>query len=75
MSMTAKVTKVGNSSAIILPKEWMAKLNLEQGDSVSLTDHAEGLVISPYDSKKARQLELARKVMKENRNMLKKLAE
>ncbi|WP_206018684.1 AbrB/MazE/SpoVT family DNA-binding domain-containing protein [Rubritalea profundi] len=75
MAMTAKVTKVGNSSALILPKELMAKLNLEQGDSVSLTEVAAGVVISPYDRQKERQLEIAKKVMRENRNMLKKLAE
>ncbi len=73
--MTAKVTKVGNSSALILPKDLMAKLNLVQGDSVSLTEVAQGVVISPYDIKKERQLEIAKKVMRENRNMLKKLAE
>lgn len=75
MALTAKVTKVGNSSALILPKELMARLNLQQGDSVSLTEVAQGVVISPYDEKKERQLDIAKKVMRENRNMLKKLAE
>ncbi|MEJ6701950.1 MAG: AbrB/MazE/SpoVT family DNA-binding domain-containing protein [Akkermansiaceae bacterium] len=75
MSVTAKITKVGNSSALIIPKEIMDRLNLTQGDSVNISETADGVCVTPYDEKKARQLDLARKIMRENRNMLKKLAE
>lgn len=53
----------------------MARLNLDQGDSVNLVETAEGILITPYDDGAARQMELAAKVMRENRNMLRKLAE
>ena len=75
MATTAKITKVGNSSALIIPREIMQKLNLAQGDSLSISETSEGVLLTPYDEKKARQLEMARKIMRENRNMLKKLAE
>ena len=53
----------------------MQKLNLQQGDSLSISETPDGVLLTPYDEKKAHQLDLARKIMRENRNMLKKLAE
>ena len=75
MSIVSKIRKVGNSSAVILPKEIMQRLNLQQGDEVNLIDSEDGILLSPYDEKASHQMELAAKVMRENRNMLKKLAE
>lgn len=75
MVATTKITKVGNSSAIILPKELMERLKLRQGDEVSIGDVPNGILISPYNEQKERQLDRAREIMRENRNMLKKLAE
>ncbi len=75
MTMASKVRKVGNSSAIILPRDVMSRLRLEQGDAVNLVETSEGLLITPYDDGVSRQMELAARVMRENRNMLKKLAE
>ena len=75
MATASKVRKMGNSSAVILPKEYMARFNLDQGDPVNLIETAEGILITPYDDGTARQMELAAKVMRENRNMLRKLAE
>jgi len=75
MTTVAKITKVGNSSAIIIPKEIMTQLHLEQGDTVNITQTSNGIEVTPYDAQKARQLELAREIMRNNRNMLKKLAE
>ena len=75
MKTESKVRRVGNSSAVILPKEVLARLHLEQGDAVHLVETSEGVLITPYDDRAKRQMELAAKVMRENRNMLKKLAE
>ena len=75
MAKESKVRQMGNSSAVILPKEYMAKFQLKQGDAVNLVETAEGILITPYDKEMDIQMELATKVMRENRNMLKKLAE
>ena len=75
MTIASKVRQMGNSSAVILPKEYMDRFHLDQGDQVNLIETAEGILITPYDDGVARQMELAAKVMRENRNMLKKLAE
>jgi len=75
MSTVTKIRKVGNSSAVILPKELLGRLRVEQGDEVNLIPIEDGIKITSYDENISRQMELAAKVMKENRQMLKKLAE
>ena len=45
-----KITQIGNSMGVILPKEILAKMNLEKGDTVYLTEAANGgFKLSPYD--------------------------
>lgn len=72
---TVKVTTVGNSAGIILPKELLEKLRVSKGDTLTVTETSRGLEITAYDEKMSRQLEIAERIMRENRNMLKKLAE
>ena len=55
---------------IILPKEIIAKMNLDKGDSVWLTENAEGISLSPYDTEFAEQMDAARTLMKKRRNVL-----
>jgi putative addiction module antidote len=75
MITTVKVTAIGNSAGIILPKELLEKLRISKGDTLTVTETPDGLNLNPYDEKVARQMEVAEKVMRENRNMLKKLAQ
>jgi len=75
MTTTVKVTAIGNSAGIILPKELLEKLRISKGDTLTVTETPDGLNLNPYDEKVARQMEVAEKVMRENRNMLKKLAQ
>jgi len=70
-----KLTQIGNSVGVILPKEILAKMNLEKGDTVYLTEAANGgFKLSPYDDEFERQMEAARRVMKKRRNVLRELA-
>ena len=47
VSMLAlKITKVGNSAGLLLPREALAKLRVEQGDTVYLTETPDGFRIS-----------------------------
>jgi putative addiction module antidote len=69
-----KISKIGNSAGVLLPREALAKLRVEQGDSVFLTETADGYRITPYDPEFERQMTLARKVMKKRRNVLRELA-
>jgi putative addiction module antidote len=69
-----KLTTVGSSTGVVLPKEVLARLKVEKGDSLFLTDSPDGYRITPYDPEFERQMELARRVMRERRDVLKALA-
>ena len=75
MNTTLKITSIGNSARVILPKEILEKLRLSKGDSISVTETPDGLLLSPFDEKISRQMEVAERIMRENRNMLRKLAQ
>lgn len=70
-----KLTQIGNSVGIVLPKELLAKLRVDKGDSLTVTETPDGLQLTPWDEVKQRQLESAERVMRKNRNMLRKLAQ
>ncbi|HNB80289.1 MAG TPA: AbrB/MazE/SpoVT family DNA-binding domain-containing protein [Rhodocyclaceae bacterium] len=69
-----KLTQIGNSVGVILPKEILARLKLEKGDTVFLTDSPEGLRITPYDPSIAEQIEAGRDFMREFRDTFHELA-
>ena len=54
MATTVKVISVGNSSGVILPKETLARLNVQRGDTLYITEGPEGIRLSPFDEEFAR---------------------
>ena len=72
--MRATVTKIGNSTGVILPKEAAARLKVKKGDSVFLTETPDGYSISPYDPEFEAQMMAARRGMSKYRNALHELA-
>lgn len=75
MATTTKVIAIGNSAGIILPKETLARLNVQKGDTLYIVEGALGIRIAPFDQDFATQMEAAREVMRENRDVLQRLAE
>ncbi|OGA64938.1 MAG: transcriptional regulator [Betaproteobacteria bacterium RIFCSPLOWO2_12_FULL_65_14] len=73
--MKIKITTVGNSAGIILPKELLARLRLEKGDTLYAMELPDGIKLSPFDPKLAAQMEVAERVMRRRRTLLRKLAE
>lgn len=69
-----KIRKLGNSMGVVLPKEVIGRLHVEEGDTVFLTESPDGFLITPYDLEFARQIELAKEIMKEDRDILRALA-
>jgi putative addiction module antidote len=69
-----KITQIGNSLGVILPKEVLARLKLEKGDTVHLTESPDGVRLTPHDPAFELQMKAARKVMKERRAVLRELA-
>lgn len=74
MPVKIKITTVGNSAGIILPKELLARLRLGKGDALYATELPDGIKLTPFDPKLAGQMEVAEKVMRKRRTLLRKLA-
>ncbi len=69
-----KLTQIGNSVGVILPKEVLARLKLQKGDTLFMTDSADGIHLSPYDDAFEQQMAIARRIMKDRRQVLRELA-
>ncbi|WIG56214.1 MAG: Prevent host death protein, Phd antitoxin [Rhodanobacteraceae bacterium] len=73
--MKLKVTAIGNSSGVILPRELLARLRVERGDELYALETPDGIRLTTYDPKLAAQMEVAEKIMRRDRAVLHKLAE
>ena len=69
-----KLIKVGTSTGAIIPKEMLARLKVEKGDTLYAIETKEGYLLTPYDPAIADQLEAGREFMKEYRETFKALA-
>ncbi len=69
-----KLRKVGNSVGVLLPQEVLAALNVDQGDTLFFTELPDGYRVTPYDPDFERQMKVAQKVIKRDRNLLRELA-
>ena len=73
--MTAlKLTSIGNSVGVVLPKELLVKLGLQKGDTLHVVETPEGLRLTTADPEFEAQMEVARGLMKKWRNVLRELA-
>jgi putative addiction module antidote len=75
MAIALKITTIGNSVGVVLPKEILSHMNVEKGDTLFVTKTSDGIHLVPFDDTFAVQMEAAREVMRENRDVLRKLAE
>jgi putative addiction module antidote len=69
-----KLTQIGNSIGVILPKEVLAHLKLEKGDTLFYTETPDGLNLTPYDPVLEQQLDAGREFMREFRDTFHALA-
>jgi len=70
-----KIRAVGSSSGTVLPKELLAELGVQQGDTVCVTRAPDGSFrLTPYDETFERQMRAAEEVMREDRDILRALA-
>lgn len=72
--LALKVTQIGNSVGVILPKEALARLKVEKGDCLFLSETPNGLALTPYDPALEEQLEAGREFMREFRDTFHALA-
>ena len=74
MNATLKITRIGNSAGVILPKEVLARLRVGPGDALHLTEAPDGVRLTAHDPDFAATMEIAEEIMREDRNILRKLA-
>lgn len=73
--MTAlKITSVGNSAGVLLPKELLAKLRVDRGDLLHVIETENGIELTAYDPTFDEQMALAEEIMREDRDVLRRLA-
>ena len=69
-----KLTQIGNSVGVILPKEVISRLKLSKGETVFLTETPDGYAITPYDPALEDEIAAGRAFMRDFRNTFHQLA-
>jgi putative addiction module antidote len=69
-----KLTQIGNSVGVILPKEILARLRVAKGDTLFITESPDGVMLTPYDPEVAKQVDAGREFMREFRDTFRELA-
>lgn len=74
MSASLKITKIGNSAGVVLPKELLAKLRAGVGDTLYVSETPDGIRITAADPSFEAKMALAEQIMREDRDILRVLA-
>ncbi|MEI7460424.1 MAG: AbrB/MazE/SpoVT family DNA-binding domain-containing protein [Pirellula sp.] len=71
---TIKIRSIGNSLGVVLPKEMIARLRVAKGDSLFVQETVDGIRLTPYNPEFQQQMEIAKLVMREDRDALRALS-
>ncbi len=69
-----KLTQIGNSVGVVLPKEALARLKVEKGETLFLTETPDGYTLTPYDPSIDEEIRAGRAFMNEFRDTFHQLA-
>ena len=69
-----KLTQIGNSVGVVLPKEALARLKLGKGETVFLTEMPDGYALTPYDPGLEEEIKAGREFMHDFRDTFHQLA-
>ena len=73
--MKLKITGIGNSAGVILPRELLARLRVDKGDELYALETPDGIRLTTHDPEFARKMEVAEQIMRDHRDLLRKLAQ
>jgi len=74
-STALQIRKIGNSVGLILPKELLARLRLQEGDVLHVVEQTErAFKLTPYNPKHAKAMDIARKAFRTYADTFKALA-
>ena len=74
MNKPLKITRIGNSAGIVLPKELLARLRVGPGDALYVSEAPDGVRLTAHDPEFEADMALAEEIMREDRNILRALA-
>jgi putative addiction module antidote len=74
MNASLKITKIGNSAGVVLPKELLAKLRAGVGDTLYVSETPDGIRITAADPSFEAKMALAEQIMREDRDILRVLS-
>ena len=74
MTIQLKVRKIGNSLGVVLPKEVLAHLKVEEGDAMTLTEAQDGVRLSASNPEFAQSMAVFESLNRRYRNALRELA-
>ena len=74
MNKQLKVTRIGNSAGVVLPRELLAHLDVSIGETLSVSKTPHGIELSVRDADFDAQMAVAREVMARRKAALRELA-
>ncbi len=69
-----KLTSIGNSVGVILPRELLGRLGVQKGDTLYAIDTTDGVRLTTADADFEAQMAVAQRIMKQRRAVLRELA-
>lgn len=69
-----KLKKIGNSLGVTLPKALLDSKGLVEGDVFTIIESEDGLTLAPYDAEFEHKMDIAKRIMREHRDVLRELA-
>ncbi|HEY7841356.1 MAG TPA: AbrB/MazE/SpoVT family DNA-binding domain-containing protein [Gammaproteobacteria bacterium] len=73
--MRVSIATVSEPGTISLPQELATHLGVRKGEEIYVEKLLDGIKLMPKNADPERQLEIAERVMQENRDLLRKLAD
>jgi putative addiction module antidote len=74
MTLELKVRKIGNSLGVVLPKEALSRLNVEEGDTLTLSESQDGIRLTAANPAFADTMAVFESLSRRYRNTLRELA-
>ena len=74
MNLPVKITTIGNSVGIVLPKKLLARPRAGVGDTLYVTEAPDGIRLTAADPDFTEKMAAAERVMREDRDLLRELA-
>ena len=70
-----KLIKIGNSFGVVFPRDVLARLRVEQGDTLYLSEAPDGVRVTATDPTFEGKMAVAERIMREDRDILRVLAQ